>query len=472
MRSVTFQLVRVTIELQTPFAVGCGEAADGIDHVFVTDANGLPTIPGTTIAGVLRHALAGGDDPRTTPRCRDLFGYQDRDEGSSSRVEISFAQVHDAHDRPVPMRMNEPFDDPVLRALAAGVRRDHVRIDERGVPDRRGKFDDLWVPAGARFTFELRIDEGSEEERDTLVALLGSGVLRIGRASRGGFGGFRVVAACGRGFDLRKAQDRDVYRRLPRALSQPVPVGLLRALPVEQASGSLPGGYQVIELDLEPEDLWIFGGGEPTLEAHLLQGGSDSEPKAADQLPVTEARIVWCEEARPPGRVEEHAVVVPGSAVKGALRHRVAFHARRLRAAFADRGDDKPLEEEPEVVALFGSIKGPHGGQAGCVVIDDLFLSSDELEHLWLDHVSIDRFTGGARDQRLFSEVVLAGARWRLRVRIDTTRLRDPTGFTLEALRCALDDLAQGRLALGAGASRGHGYFRGVVRGDWAWAKQ
>ena len=48
-------VARPTIEFTTPFLVGAGEEDFFSDAVFVADANGLPAIPGSSIAGVLRH---------------------------------------------------------------------------------------------------------------------------------------------------------------------------------------------------------------------------------------------------------------------------------------------------------------------------------------------------------------------------------------------------------------------------------
>ena len=49
-------LARFVIEAETPLAVGSGEKDILTDALVATDVNGLPYIPGTAIAGVLRHA--------------------------------------------------------------------------------------------------------------------------------------------------------------------------------------------------------------------------------------------------------------------------------------------------------------------------------------------------------------------------------------------------------------------------------
>ncbi|RMH63953.1 MAG: CRISPR-associated protein, partial [Calditrichaeota bacterium] len=48
---------RVLVEAVTPLKIGTGETVLNIDELVATDANGLPVIPGTALAGVLRHAI-------------------------------------------------------------------------------------------------------------------------------------------------------------------------------------------------------------------------------------------------------------------------------------------------------------------------------------------------------------------------------------------------------------------------------
>ncbi|HCF61172.1 MAG TPA: hypothetical protein DFS52_24640, partial [Myxococcales bacterium] len=220
-RGARLAVARVTIQALTPFVVGTGGGDDLRDSVCVSDANGLPTIPGSSIAGVLRHALAAGEDPDRHPDCRELFGYQERNEGASSRLEVSWAQVHDEDDRPVPFRGARL--SKLLAFLATGVERDHVRLNARGAVDGKGKFDETLVPTGARFTFELIIEDPGEGELERILGLLARPELRLGGRSRRGFGAFELVRVRSRVFDLRKPDDRKAWAALPRALHEDAP---------------------------------------------------------------------------------------------------------------------------------------------------------------------------------------------------------------------------------------------------------
>ncbi len=494
-RGLLFGLTRVTIETDSPLTIGTGRGDDFSDSICVLDANGLPTIPGSSLAGVLRAAYGQGLKSNEHA-AKSLFGFQETWGGASSRVEVSWGVVHNRANNPVDAML--PADqiqkDPVLGFLTAGVVRDHVRIGHRGVADDTGKFDVWLVPAGARFTFELRVhaDSADVAQRDlnVLVGLLRSGSLRLGAKSRSGLGAFKVVSAVGRVFDLRLPKDREAYKKGPSKMTS-------RQTGMEECKGVAPkfdDGRVVIELQLAAEDYWMFGTGRAVRDEHFRaadRGGAGRKPY--DRLPVTERRIRWTGDVGTVQADEDAFVLVPASGVKGALRHRAQYHARRRRGDWSltevmrARGDDHALwaddvtkgtqkdawtdrratktatesfKSDPDIIGLFGSIKEKDdgGGQPGAVILSDVYVDPARARSQPLQHVSLDRFTQGPMDGLLFSEAPVAGTGLlTLRLQIDTRAL---TPIACEALADALHDLATGNLALGAGANHGHGYFR------------
>lgn len=463
-----FDLARVTIEMTSPFLLGSGEGDRLHDQTFVVDANGLPTIPGESLAGVLRHALCDGADAETERKCREAFGFQEGTEGRASAISISFAQVHDCGDRPVPFRgvsQERLGRDAVLRRLVAGVPRDHVRLGAHGAVDGRGKFDELLVPAGARFTFEIVVDTRSPVSLEELMTVLARSHMRLGANSRRGFGRFRLVRLAARRFDLRKPRDFDLFAKLP------VPIeegdgGVLeqRAVPAASRSRRWIGGT----LRLTACDTWLVGG---TLPPQRLPKCCDEGQRAWDRFPFVEERIVWSgpENGLQKGQVLDTKAapfVVPASGIKGALRHRTAYHARRESNVWLDprRREVPPC---PEEIELFGEAKDEDGtGQPGRVLLEDGTVESS-TPFAAFQHVSLDRFTQGPRDGLLFNEQAVFGGSFTVRLEIldpDTLSNR-----AVKALHAALDDLCSGRLAVGAG--RAHGHFRGQIEweDDGAW---
>lgn len=456
-RGTRFELARVTIEFTTPLRVGAGGWDPLHDAFFATDANDLPAIPGTSIAGVLRHAasaLLNRDEVWA------VFGFQERGSSRASRLETSWGQVHARDDRPVPFLGAHTTGDAVLALLSGGVVRDHVRIDARGTSDEenRGKFDELVVPAGARFTFELVLHDGSGHRLAEILGWLEGPSIRLGAGSRKGLGRFRVVRALGRSFDLRLENDRAALRRLPADLHEPMPSGVLSPLPAERSHAS--ARWRTGTLVLEPEDYWMIGGGNPGREEHVRnRKGRDAVAKA---VPIEMPRVVWGEDG---GRVDHPAPVVPASAVKGALRHRLAWHLRKQSRQFWSTdapavGEETDPGHLPGVVEVFGSVKDGEAGRPGRVLLSDGRVEG--FQWGWLDHVSLDRFTQGPMDHLLFSEAPLYRGKISLDLAIDVQGLGDEARVALDR---TLRDLTTGALPIGAGANRGHGVCRGRI--DW-----
>ncbi len=102
------------------------------------------------------------------------------------------------------------------------------------------------------------------------------------------------------------------------------------------------------------------------------------------------------------------------------------------------------------------------------MLISDLFVDKPGEQKI-LNHVSIDRFTGGARvlEGALFDEKpYYRGDGFILNVTVtEAEQIKEKK--VRQALQAALLDLAGGRLALGAGAGRGNGYFRADIGVKW-----
>ncbi len=452
-----FELAYVTIELESAFIVGAADSDNLFDAVFVTDANGLPTIPGESLAGVVRHALSVTGNPETDEVCKEVFGFQEGSDGAASRVRFSFAHVHDESDRPVPFR-GAKTQDKVLSTLQAGVGRDHVRIGKHGTAEHQGKFDQLIIPAGARFTFEIALSRESGKSITDLLEILARPEVRIGGKTRSGLGRFKVVRAASAEFDLSKREDLKRLGKLRVALEKAVHSDLLKALRIPQARGDKKSLHGTLKL--KPIGTWMIGGGMPT----------GREPERGregpwDRVPLSETKIVWTQGKQGEyGKVLEEKnapYLLPASSVKGALRHRTSFHARRLSGRWFGECEHQNFTAEEEL--LFGAVRGKDAGEPGRVYLSDIYLDPNTpLQSL--QHVSLDRFTQGPMDHLLYDELVLGQCELAIDVTIDDSYLEGQDGERAkQALQAALDDLCQGRLALGAG--RGHGRFTGTI--EW-----
>lgn len=439
-------LARVTIQFDTAFIIGGGQDDLFYDDVFVADANGLPALPGSSLAGILRHAWADagyGDG-------NDLFGFQNGADGHGSRLSVSWGCIHNQNNQPVEgiiLDRTLLASDPVLSEALMTTARDHVRIDHKGTAAKAGKFDERSVSAGHRFTFELLL-EGSEHDQadwQRLLGLLNADTIRIGGKTRRGYGQFSVIKLQAAAFDITTPDGFAAFANHPVALAQQSGLpDMLTELPTSSVNSA------VATLHLQPEAFWMIG------------GGVDPE---VDMAPLTANRIVWRGDTGDVDKQEK--AILTGSAVKGALSHRVAFHYNRLSGVFAGKEVDPTQQigkENKAVAALFGCEKKDKTGQRGRVIISDLFIEQPGPQKV-INHVSIDRFTGGARtlDGALFDEKpYYRGAPFSLTIAVtETDKIAEPA--IRQALAAALADLAGGRLALGAGAGRGNGYFKGDI---------
>jgi hypothetical protein len=106
-------------------------------------------------------------------------------------------------------------------------------------------------------------------------------------------------------------------------------------------------------------------------------------------------------------------------------------------------------------------------GQKGKILISDCFKSYDEAKQAkTFDHVSIDRFTGGAIDGHLFQEKTVAKDNDKDWYTIDILLENSIQGDILESFKASLNDICNGMLPLGGATTKGHGVFKGYVKDE------
>lgn len=419
-RAPMLTIARFVVEATSPISIASGGDDPVRDTPLVRDPNGLPMLPATSIAGVLKHVL----DPETA---KTLLGFQATDEGARSAVSISDGLIHWSNDMPrdgLLLGENVIKSDPLARwfADASPLQREHVRISEAGVVDGEGKFDRSACPAGSRFTFEMSIRHGAEEDPLTpLVTALHSGV-SMGGATRSGYGKLICIREAIERIDLRK--NREGYLALlgTGALDQKV----------EFSDVSPAKSNTTMKLRLKSE-------------GPLLIGGSSSDANI-DSAPYAEAYIDWSSDEG----TRQTRYVIPGSSIKGPLRHRTAYYLAKGR-------HDLALAN-----AVFGTARDGDAGNAGILFFGDAYFdgSHDSANgHLLIDvaHVGIDRFTAGARKGVLFVNQML----WQPEFLVNIDGYGLVSGEAKAALDAALGDLLSGHLGIGADWGDGVGVVSG-----------
>ncbi len=481
-RSVLY-LARFMLETKTALSIGSGGADNVFDHPIVRDANGLPQIPGSSLAGVLRH-LWITDHPDTANQTADdqqekaadgLFGFHHRDKGNASRIEVAACALQDQDGKPVEglllgkerQRLHDPLLAAALISRADPNFRDRVRLTHRGVAAHLGKFDRGLLPAGYRFSGELRLWSKKDDlDWEAVLALLADPRLRLGGGTRAGLGAMTLKKLHRATFDLTDASDIKQFQQLSPALGAVDGLEELKNL-----TPALAAGVQKLCIKLNPKDFWRIGQGDAPIGQY-----EKNEPTL---LPKQERRVVWQENgASVRGKFSAQQVLVPGSSIKGALAHRTAFHWNVLNQKFVDdlNADQIQKWDKSEhcagVMELFGFAKNnaelvkegdqDNTGQAGRVIIDDVYvnISAEDVNKYVKEmvHNSIDRFTGGVRNRMLFTEELI----FYRSISLTITLLPGVTEATAyQAFARALSDLCSGSLAIGGGVTKGHGAFSG-----------
>jgi CRISPR/Cas system CSM-associated protein Csm3 (group 7 of RAMP superfamily) len=472
-----FHIARVILETATPLSIASGKANGVFDTSLIVDANGLPTIPGSSLTGVLRHLY---QDEYGAPAMQELFGYQSSDKGEPSRLNVSWGCIQDSRGKAIQgLRLAQEQDTILKVALNLAdspVNRDRVRLNHKGASADKGKFDRAVLPAGYRFTVEFSLwsDEANDAHWERVLELLQHPLFRLGGSTRAGLGKLSVISVHELVADLSQASGRKAFNAIKRDLNDRTGFKL-RTLPKWSDSAKVV----TATITLKPKSYWRIGQGDnPKLK--IPGKKPDDPPKTADLLPKLEQRISWNNQQQAEPATEQ--LLIPGSSVKGALAHRVAFHANRLSETprWADDMDEESLqtydksENCAEVMQLFGMANDENRdakdkGQVGRVLIDDAYQTFSTTDLQIIMHNSIDRFSGSVRDHMLFSEEMV----WGKGVKLQLSIKKDDaiSSVAKQALQQALDDLCQGRLALGAGVSKGHGFFTGTIKwsddGKW-----
>jgi len=188
--------------------------------------------------------------------------------------------------------------------------------------------------------------------------------------------------------------------------------------------------------------------------------------------------------------------VIPGSSIKGSLRSQSERIMRTLlNKQTESTGDSRKdfsnqLEQVDLIRHLFGTaakiVNGEQVGNIGALSTDDCYASLDFSEQQWLAvtsaqnesglrtsldaanlnstqqafHVAIDRWTGGAAEGFLYSNLEPIDVSWQpIRLTINCTRIKEKSDYlpAIALILLTLRDLSMGKIPLGYGTNRGMG---------------
>lgn len=445
-------LSQLIIETTAPLAINSGGRETGFDSELARDANQLPYIPATALAGVWRHLATAQLGNELVDKW--FGGIKEKD--ASSRLFIHDGLLLDSQSKVVqglqPIKRIQ--QDPLLSLLQQQRphHRERVRINDRGVASDQGKFDQIMLPTGVRFCLQVRWQGAAdntqdEQEWQDLLAILAQPNFALGSSTRNGLGCFKIIADSNKRLKLNNnpaagAALQDFIKR--------------EDLPSKRSLAT--SNYKPFAtLGLTALDAWRSGQGSRPLGKNV-----DSH---TDSFTYSEPVIRWHQ-----GKAEckgEPQVVLCGSSIKGILAHRLAYHYNRHTQAYAEtmaEASHKEWQTRPKGLReLLGEAEDPEYNLAGSLFVDDVIIS--DFKTFVRTHTSIDRFTGGVRQGALFSEELLWQPKFELVLRLATNLKLSPE--LSAALEATLNDLKLGLLPMGSGSGRGNSLVEHQANQKW-----
>ena len=438
-------IVRLTVEAATPLAVGTGKGSDILtDAPVAKDVNGLPYIPATSIAGVLRHAMGYVDNKTDGNPFGYIDGADNGDSGHGSDIIFTDAVMVGKEGKALDGIQNIEWKDEFYRVFQDLPIRQHVRITEKGTAENNGKFDNEVVYKGTRFVFEIELvsDNGNDNHIEKAVEHLRYCTLRIGGGTRKGYGKLSIVDCRQASLNLSNPEDLEKYLNKSSSLAEDW-AGFTKISVIESLDDSKWTHYQ---LKLKPLDFFMFGSG---------MGDSDADNVYVSELVVSQGESID----------NNKHVLIPGSSVKGAIAHRTAYHYNKIKGNFAGKQNPKEItgSNNEAVAAIFGEKKSDNTFTRGRLLIDDVIKGQAEPKSKPFFHNKIDQFTGGTMDGALFQEKVIydKDTEYTFNIYVEKDALNDDD--IKKAFVQSLRDICTGLLPLGGITNRGNGIFTGIA---------
>ena len=392
--------LRVTFKNTSPLAIGSGNN-DRTDKDLLKGADGVPYIPATSIAGVIRE--------QAEKALKNALGDLEKES------KIIF------YDGVITESSRQTWHISI---------RDSVRLDDYKTAVKGAKFDMEILEPGVCFETlfeqEMENNETENNEKDYLTEIaeiFRSGQIRFGGKTTRGYGDIEVEVngIQSARFDLSNGEDADKWLKFNPYVSSD--------------NNWKPGvvfGEHIDQIDAAKSRKIVLS---------LKQTGGISIRRYTTKPGTKNRNEPDMEQLSVKSRDGRDVPVVPGTSWAGAFRHRMK-----------EFGVDVESKEN-----IFGFVSGDRTDQKAK---SKLIFSESQLEngkYKTLSRNAIDRFTGGTVDGALFTERVYYGGTTNL---IISWCGNDPfPEKEKKALAAAITDLHYGFLTVGGETSIGRGIF-------------
>lgn len=425
-----------TLVAQSPIHVGGIGGNSQVDLALAVNGQGQYYIPGTSLAGALRGWMEMSINYSTLVT---LWGFQ---EENGRGGHASFVLVEDA------------AIEGAVSEIREGVGINRIW----GSAEDKFKYNRAILPKGAKIPLNITqdISPKSDNEKALLAQLLQAlenGEIRLGAAKTRGLGRVKL--------ENLSIREHNFGNRN----------GILKML---------QGNSERLNLnDLLNSDQQFIQASQITIEIHWQPQSSVMVKAEGDGIAVDILPLV--------SEFDNHLTfVLPGSSIKGALR----TQAERIIRTVCDWPTQQYFQEQlelPLVEDLFGvraKANNQNNKGIGSLFIDDCYANMRINHNTWADiqaskshsdlrqnlnranlqttqqafHVAVDRWTGGAADSFLYSNIELIGVNWQpIRLQLNLKRIQENQLPGIALILLVLRDLAEGRITLGYGTNRGMG---------------
>ena len=442
--------LKITFQLESPLCIGSGRN-DITDQDILRDARGIPYIPGSAVAGVIREACDGAIDE---DRLKYYFGYAHINKGKNDEsVESSIIESKIIFYDATLVDDGKNKKDELLYRIS---QRDGVALNEYKSAKKQAKFDWEILEGDCKFQTFIEI---SEEESDNEIAaeemliniakVWKEADIRFGAKTTRGFGKICNVDIIRRSFELVKNPDNGIEDWLEFNL-------------FDDESWEDNDSYEKISSELKKYNEWKLKEKKKLSLRLKLQGGisirrystqCSEEESSPDQEQMTTIKFNN-KKSSDQDQVEsqksiEEIAVIPGTTWAGAIGHRME---ELIKGSKEKRDNDTP------VYHYFGAAK-ENNKEKSLICFGESRLTGGEFKIM--SRNAIDRFLGSTAEGALFTEKIYIGGETTLDISFGdpyNTAVSYSNDF-IKALAATLTDLHEGYLAVGGATSVGRGVF-------------
>jgi len=446
-------VVEAKLVLKTPAHLGNGDGNDLVDMPLLLDsveAQARPLLTGASLAGALRSYLWSRQRGSRTalPNSRDAEKMQEARE--TAAVLLFGGLKSDDEGEQSPLIVDDALGE--LGTFGAEIREGvAISPQSRTAVEKKLFNGDFWQ-AGTTFPIRLELvirerdcPNAMKQALATALQGLRDGEIRLGARKRRGFGEFEMRDWRVRCYDLTKPDGSDLLDWLEHGDAE-----LSETCPTDDLQKSLG-----VEKLIDDTRCTFTLRAQFSLDGSLLiRSGSGRDDHGPDMVHLHSKQLNG-----------DQKPILSGTSLAGALR------ARSLKIAKTIAADDRQQVAERFVESIWGTdmdkLKKRREANpklketpiASRVEVQESTVSGGRAD-LVQNRVSLDRFTGGARDTALFNEQPVFGGD-DTTVCVDLT-LVNPDKREIGLVLLLLKDLWTGDLPLGGGSSVGRGRLKGV----------